>query len=290
MSAASPQPSLFAAKTGFGIRFPDHGDELGQDEEWFEFNDDGERRKLRLHDYAEMYEVPGLYEALVYDKLDCRSPRRLTKLMGAVLNDAGVNPRDLRVLDLGAGNGVVAEELARLGARRIVGLDLIREAKRAADRDRPGYYTDYIVTDLAAPSDSDIERLDRHQLNCLVTVAALGFGDIPPDAFSNAFNAIAPNGWVGMTIKEEFLDSGDDSGFGRFVKAMIEQHIIEIRAHQRYCHRLSIAGEKLYYVALVARKTRDIPASLLNGLNGHLVPSIDDENSGHIGMFLGGSD
>lgn len=290
MPAASLQPSLFTAPSGFGIRFPDSSDELNQDEEWFEFNEDGERRRLRLHDYAEMYEVPGLYEALVYDKLGCRSPQRLAKLFAAVLNDARVNPRDLRVLDLGAGNGIVAEEFAKLGSRHIVGLDLIREAKLAAERDRPGYYTDYIVTDLTAPSENDLERLDRHQLNCLVTVAALGFGDIPPEAFRTAFNAIAPNGWLGMTIKEDFLDSDDDSGFARLVRAMIDQQIIEIQAHQRYCHRLSIAGERLYYIALVARKTCDIPALVLDEKNGQRLPSIDDENAGHVDMLLRRSD
>lgn len=290
MTAANAQPSLFATQCDFDIRFPDSGADLDQDEEWFEFNVDGKSRKLRIHDYAQLYEVPGLYEALVYDKLACRSPQRLAKLFATVLADARVDARDLRVLDLGAGNGIVAREFVNLGASFHVGLDLLDEAKLAAQRDHPGLYADYLVSDLSKPSPGDLQRLEQHRLNCLVTVAALGFGDIPPGAFAAAFNAITSNGWLGMTIKEEFLNTDDDSGFARFIKALIEQGIIRIQAHQRYCHRLSIAGERLYYVAVVARKARDIPASLLNQLDMRQPSHINGGNSSHVEMLLGDSD
>ena len=289
MPAASPRPSLFASPSGFAIRFPEGSDALDQDEEWFEFDLEGRSRRLRIQDYAELYSVPGLYEALVYDTLVCKSPQRLAKLFAAVLADWRTEASDLRVLDLGAGNGVVAEELRKLGVRHLVGLDLLTEAELAAHRDRPGLYADYLVTDLCSPPESDMSRLEQHRLNCLVTVAALGFGDIPPEAFSTAFNSIAPNGWLGITIKDEFLDPGDKSGFAGFVKTMIDQRIIEIQAYQHYCHRLSITGEKLFYVAVVARKMRDIPDSLPSELDQRRDAAIDnnDKNGKHITMLLG---
>ena len=40
----------------------------------------------------------------------------------------------LRVLDVGAGNGMVGEELDRMGAKHIVGVDIIPEAAEAAQR------------------------------------------------------------------------------------------------------------------------------------------------------------
>lgn len=291
MPAASPQSSLFASRSGFAIRFPENRNDLDQDEEWFEFELNGRKRKLRIHDYAGLYSVPGLYEALIYDKLACKSPQRLTKLLAAVLMDWRTDARDLRVLDLGAGNGIVGEELGKLGVRHIVGLDLLEEAESAADRDRPGLYADYLVTDLSSPNQSDLSRLERHHINCLVTVAALGFGDIPPESFRTAFNAIAPGGWLGMTIKDEFLDSGDKSGFAGFVKALIDQDVIKIQAHQRYCHRLSISGEKLYYVAVVARKMRDIPGSFLSDDDASQDSTIidNDKSTGHSSMLLGSS-
>lgn len=287
MPAASPQQPLFDSRSGFEIRFPEVSDDLDQNEEWFEYELDGQLRRLRIHDYADLYSVPGLYEALVYEKLACRSPQRLAKLFAAVLTDAAVGARQMRVLDLGAGNGIVAEEFGKLGARHLVGVDLLHEAELAARRDRPGLYADYFVTDLGHTGTTDIASLQHHRLNCLVTVAALGFGDIPPEAFSTAFNSIASNGWLAMTIKEEFLEPDDASGFARLIRAMIEMQIVEIQACQRYCHRLSITGEKLLYLAVVARKKRHIPASLLNELDERTDVAKNNQNGGRIAMLLG---
>ena len=254
---------------GFRIRLCTTSSDLGQDEESFDFVLDGATRRLRIHDYADIYRVPGLYEALVYDKLECTSPPRLADLMASVLTDWPGEARNLRVLDLGAGNGIMAEELRRIGVGHVVGLDLLPEAALAARRDRPEVYDDYVVVDLTELPKGEEERLEASRLDCLVTAAALGFGDIPPEAFAEAFNLIATKGWLAMTIKEDFLDPhGDDSGFARLLRSLIGTGIIEIQAHQRYCHRLSIDGEQLFYLAVVARKTADIPREMLGASPG----------------------
>ena len=244
----------------FRIRFRSTTSALNQDEESFEFEHLGETRQLRIHDYADLYQVPGLYEALVYDKLECNSPTRIAELIDSVLIDWPHDPADLRVLDLGAGNGIMAEELRRIGVGHIIGLDLLPEAAMAAQRDRPGVYDDFVVADLTSLPDHDRERLEEARLDCLVTVATLGFGDIPPEAFATAFNLISTQGWLAMTIKERFLDPKvDDTGFARLIRRLIDEGIIEIQAHQRYCHRISIDGEQLFYLAVIARKMADIP-------------------------------
>ncbi len=251
-----------AAAAEFQIRFRAGDKGYEQDEESFTFMHEGEQRELRIHDYDELYKVPGLYEALVYDKLQCKSPPRLARLIAAVLPDWDVKPSDLRVLDLGAGNGIMAEELRSIGIDHVVGLDLLPEAAMAARRDRPDVYDDYIVADLTALTPDDEKRLHGAKLNCLVTAAALGFGDIPPEAFAEAFNAIEDGGWIAMTIKEDFLNpKSDDSGFAQLLRACINDQTIDIQSHHRYCHRLSISGEQLFYVGLVARKTADISES-----------------------------
>jgi SAM-dependent methyltransferase len=246
----------------FVIRFPSNGQALDQDQEWFEVELDGRCRRLRVHDYAALYAVPGLYEALVYETLRCRSPGRIVDLLDAVLQDWPGALGDLRILDLGAGNGIVAEHLREAGARHIVGLDLLAEAARAACRDRPHVYDDYVVADLVDLAPADERRLEEHSLNCLITVAALGFGDVPPAAFARAYNLIADGGWLAMTIKEDFLDPDEGGGFGQLVHQMIADRCLKVHAHHRYCHRVSIAGEKLFYVALVARKVRPVPRSM----------------------------
>jgi SAM-dependent methyltransferase len=247
------------------IRFPDGSGGLDQDQEWFEVQSEGRCRRLRIHDYAALYTEPGLYEMLVYDALQCKSPRRIVNLLKAVLEDRPAALPGLRVLDLGAGNGIVAERLRAAGVRSAVGLDLIPEAAAAALRDRPGVYDDYVVADLTDLGAADRERLRSRAFNCLVTVAALGFGDVPPEAFAEACNLIADGGWVAMTIKEDFLDPEDRGGFGRLVRRMIAHRVVEVHAHHRYCHRVSIAGERLFYVALVARKLRPVPDWMARG-------------------------
>jgi predicted TPR repeat methyltransferase len=166
---------------------------------------------------------------------------------------------ELRAFDLGAGNGMMGEQLRDLGAEEVVGADLLPEAAAAAERDRPGVYDDYVVGDLTAVDDTVAEDLARRRFNCLTTVAALGFGDIPPPVFTQACEFIEPDGWVVFNIKEDFLGSGDQTGFSRLVRESVEDGALELEAQRRYRHRLSVAGEPLYYAGLVARKRGDLP-------------------------------
>lgn len=246
------------------FRLPDLGARVGQDEEFCEVWDRGAWRRVRFHDYADIYTVPGLYEKIFDQALRCQSPQRVVGLLSEVLRESDTRPTELRVLDLGAGNGMVGEELRRIGVQRLIGADIIPEAAEAADRDRPGIYDRYHVedfTDLPAPI---ADALAREHLNCLVTVAALGFGDIPPDAFASAFNLVEDGGWTAFNVKETFLSRRDETGFARLIHEMNHHEVIRPHAYRRYRHRLSVAGESLHYVAIVARKNRDIPAALID--------------------------
>ena len=245
------------------IRFNCHDvEDISQDEESCEVIIDGDARRIRFHDYHELYDVPGLYERLFYKRLECCSPSRVVHLFREVLSDTGDDLQDLRVLDVGAGNGMVGDELFAHHAKSIVGLDILAEAKEAAYRDRPEVYDDYLVTDLTDLPESDEKRLRSLKLDCLTIVAALGFGDIPTAAFLKALDLIDTPGWVVFNIKEDFLSQRDDTGFCRLVRELSREQIFQVQAYQRYRHRLSITGKPLYYVAVVARKLKDVPDSL----------------------------
>ncbi len=251
---------------GLTIRLPKPpgpGERWDQDEEWFEYQTDSGWRRLRIHDYDEMFKVPGLYEGLVYHALKCSSPRRIVQMLSGVMSDWPDQTSDLRVLDLGAGNGVVAEALRDIGVNHIIGIDLLKEAKDAAQRDRPEVYDDYLVADLCDLTDEQAQRLDGAKCNCLITVAALGFGDIPPRALARAIEAIETPGWIAMAIKEDFLTDSDPTGFARLVQSLISSGCIEVHAQHRYCHRVSVTGEKLHYVGLIGRKLADVPEEML---------------------------
>lgn len=255
------------------IRFCRDGEnEIAQDRECCEVVVDGRRRRIRFHDYHELYEVPGLYEQVFYERLQCSSPERIVQLLEDLVEEFGGEMSDLNVLDVGAGNGVVGEEYRIRGTQRLVGIDIIAEAKDAAYRDRPEVYDDYLVTDLTDLPEPDEKRLRTRHFNCLASVAALGFGDLPSDAFIKALDLIDTPGWVAFNIKEDFLHQRDQTGFCGLVHQLTREEVIQIQAYRRYRHRLSITGKPLHYVAIVARKLKDIP--------DHLIAEKTEESNG----------
>ena len=248
--------------TGYAITFPESS-ALSQDEEWCIVGENGATRKVRFHDYGEIYELPGLYEQLFYEHLECSSPDTVARLFERELRRSGVDAATLNVLDVGAGNGMVGEKLAEIGAETIVGVDIIPQAATAAERDRPGLYDDYLVVDLTALEDTVRRDLESRELNALTCVAALGFGDIPPAAFAAAYDVLVPGGWLAFSIKEDFLEERGGSGFARLIRELVSRGMVEIRAQRRYRHRLSASGEPVHYVALVAAKRAEEPAAPL---------------------------
>lgn len=234
-----------------------------QDTECCDVRINGQSQRIRFHDYHKVFDIPGLYELLFYEKLKCCSPSRVAHLLEDVIRDFEGDFTQLRILDVGAGNGMVGDELRTRGVDRIVGVDIIEQAKQAAHRDRPGVYDEYLVTDLTDLPEHHEERLRSHRFNCLCTVAALGFGDIPRDAFLKALDLLETPAWMAFNIKETFLhEQNDDSGFAQLIRQLSRQQIIQIQGYRRYRHRLSVTGQPLFYVAMIARKLKDIPDDL----------------------------
>ncbi len=242
---------------GFQIRLPAVDERHDQDTEYCHVLVDGSWRRLRFHDYAEIFALPGLYEQLFHGLLECRSPTVVSALLSRALDG---DSAELRVLDLGAGNGLVAEQLAKLAPRTIVGIDILPDAAAAAKRDRPEVYDDYRVIDMMDIDDGDRQALADMEFNALTCVAALGFDDIPPAAFRNAFNLVDDGGLVVFTLRDKFVADTDPSGFRALIDHARESGALEIVASERYRHRLAMDGTDLWYVATVGRKIRDLSA------------------------------
>ncbi len=217
-----------------------------QDEEWCDLRRGEQVTRLRFHDYHEIYAIPGLYEHLFYDRLKCCSPRVVAEELKTEVEKAGEDFGALRILDVGAGNGLSGEELKHFGACHVVGTDILEEAALATARDRPHAYKEYIVADLTCPKPPVLDRLRQHRFNALVTVGALGFGDIPVEAFCEALRTISVPGWVAFNLNETYLQ-GDDGLFA-------------LKSQRRYRHRLSTSGEPLYYVSIVCTLCDHVPA------------------------------
>ena len=248
-------------KKDYVVEYPENDCILDQNEEFIFVCMDTEKEKYRLHDYDRFYEVPGLYEEVVYDHLKCASPEKVCGLLKDEIKNGHRGSNGLRILDFGAGNGIVAETLKeKLDIDIVVGVDIIPEAKTAADRDRPGVYNAYYVMDLANMDDTDKYKLEKWRFNSLVTVAALGYDDIPTHAFLNAFNMLEEGAWVAFNIKDRFLSEEDDSGYGKVLSGMFGESL-ELKQNEHYCHRMSLAGEPLHYNAIVGIKTSDVTIS-----------------------------
>lgn len=263
MATTSRSSSGGCQPADFEVFLPNVEQVLDQDEEWCEVRTGGEVTRIRFHDYHEIYDIPGLYERVFHDLLRCASPRVMAGLIWQALSEQGAQASGLRVLDVGAGNGIVGEHIRALGASVVYGIDIIPEAADATARDRPGLYDRYLVADLTALTSQQRATLVGAELNTLTVVAALGFADIPPRAFAEAFNLIATPGWVAFNLKEEFFDGTDESGFSRLIRRMLDEQVIVPLARQRYQHRLSVRGEPLHYLGFAARKDGGIPEAWL---------------------------
>ncbi|MCP4544525.1 MAG: methyltransferase [Chloroflexi bacterium] len=251
----------------YSVKIPEnHAETLSQDQEYCVIADETSNRdhKLRLHEYGKIFSIPGLYELLYHEKLKCRSPERVCALLADAVADSPFDIDDLCVLDLGAGNGMVGEQLEKIGTRAIYGLDIRPEAKEAAERDRPGVYKDYYVADLTQHGEPLYKELGKKQLNCMTVVSALGFDDIPPQAFAAGFNLLSTPALVAFNIKDGFLSNNDPTGFAFLILRMINAGVLSIHSRVHYQHRLSAQGSPLYYFAIVGEKTADIPQKWVN--------------------------
>lgn len=244
------------------IQFPRIADGLDQNEAYFYLIDGDTKRKIRFHDYHTIYTIPGLYEQLFYERLKCCSHRKVTEILRTTVEQSHMDIAQLRVLDFAAGNGMVGEVLKDYGVSRIVGIDILPEAREACERDRPGVYDEYYVADVTKANKELKEEIASWSLDCLVTVAALGYS-VPTKAFFTAFNLLNPNGWVAFNIKETFLHDSDRSGFAEAIRKLMFSDYLDLYHLERYTHRYSIEGEPLYYIALAGKKKDSVPPDFL---------------------------
>lgn len=223
-----------------------------QEEELVVTHPGGEVERMLLHEYDRVYAIPGLYEEVVQHRLQCASPARLAKELCDAVRAAGGDPASLVILDLGAGNGLVAEELLARGVTRSgFGLDPSPAAEAAVERDRPGTYREFFT---AETDDIDVSALVRdYGVNALVGAGALGLGHISADSFQRAWSALAPDSWFAVTAPE--TDATDpDSDLGRYLDELGRGDDTEIVTFERYRHRLSMSGEPIHYYVIVARR------------------------------------
>ncbi|MDB9314631.1 hypothetical protein PN462_16080 [Spirulina sp. CS-785/01] len=246
----------------FQIRLPDNIENLPINEEYFFITENDQERRLKLHDYAEVYRIPGLYNYLALEKLHYRSPEVMATLLTENVKNKGESVQDLKLLELGAGSGLFGQAVAKLGVTSIIGIDIVPEASEATQRDCPGVYQNYFVEDLTQLSQSTRDFLKEQKLNGFVCCSALSAGHIPVKAFVTGMNLIQNGGWVLFNVAKTSYDCEDNCpDFVNFYRQAIAKNHLTVHCTQSYVHRRFFNGQTLEYVAILAKKQADIPIS-----------------------------
>jgi trans-aconitate methyltransferase len=223
----------------------------GQEQESFVLtHDDGSSERIVLHDYSKVYAVPGLYEEVVQHQLGCASPQTLARTLADAVAAAGESMAALRVLDIGAGNGVVGEELHARGAQVVAGTDGVVAARDAARRDRPELYEAYAIAgvDEITPEQLVVD----HGLNALTTAGAIGLGHVEVSDVARWWATFPPGSWFAATAPPDVVDPAGEDLLGVLIAAEPTTQIVR---QETFPHRRRMSGETITYTVVVARKT-----------------------------------
>ncbi|PVZ07778.1 hypothetical protein [Actinomycetospora cinnamomea] len=222
-------------------------------EEFVLHHADGTDERIVLHDYARVYAVPGLYEEVVQHRLQCASPATVAAALVEAAEAEGRSVEALRAFDLGAGNGVVGEELRARGITVVAGADGVAEAREAAHRDRPGLYAHYLVGERL--DIDEVTRLVRDEgLTALVAAGAVGEGHVPVDSLAQLWDAFPPGSFLALTLAGG-EDGQDATDIDHMIAATADaEHPSHTVVRRPFRHRMSMAGDELHYLVLVAVK------------------------------------
>jgi SAM-dependent methyltransferase len=239
------------------VFLPEGPAQNGKESAYFLVEELENARQVRFRGDPRIWEWAGVYEHLVKRLLRGNAPAALARLLRRALDRTGMPADQLRCVLLGAGNAWAASELRDTGVGSVVCVDAWTAAAAAAERDYRDAYDAYLVLDMRRLSESQRDQLMEFDFNCLVSVDPLGADEPAPNAFTEAFNLLAPGGWIALHLSEEAASGEIDSRFARVVLHMIAGGAFEVETRERYRHRLSTGGDPIYHHALVGRKIRD---------------------------------
>jgi hypothetical protein len=204
---------------------------------------DGRTEELRLHDYERIYELPGVYEQIVQERLGCRSPDEIASMLGDVVDALGWDRPQIRVLDVAAGNGVSGQALVAHGLTPVIGTDIVPAARDAALRDRPGVYDTYLTLDLLALTPDQEAAIRAKRPNVLACVAPVGehTQQLPPPALAAAAGLLAPDALVAYMHDPSF-GTPDQITPAFWSDRLGPGARSEVLERRRYLHRYTVNG------------------------------------------------
>ena len=150
-------------------------------------------------------ELTGKYDdwASQYDAdlkaLGFTGPRRGAETLARFVPD-----KEAKLLDAGAGTGMVGEELAALGYKRVTALDLSPGMLMTANE--KFVYEELVVGELGKPLGFESDSFDG--VTCIGT---LTFGHAPPSSFDELLRITKPGGVIVFTMRTDtYVEAGFD--------------------------------------------------------------------------------
>ena len=147
---------------------------------------------------AERYDQwAGDYDSEMDQDYGYRSPQVVAEVFARHV------PREAKVLDAGAGTGLIGEVLSNLGFRDLVAMDLSMGMLKEAQR--KGVYGEYHQMVMGEPLDFATDSFDA-----VVSVGVLTIGHAPAKSFCELVRITKPGGHVVFTLRPRVYEN---SGF-----------------------------------------------------------------------------
>ena len=133
------------------------------------------------------------YDSDLSAEFDYQSPRRAAEVL------AGHVPRDARILDAGAGTGLVGEILASMGYRSMVAMDLSQGMLEEARK--KGVYQDFHQMVMGDTLDYETGSFDA-----VITVGVLTVGHAPASSLDELVRVTRPNGHIVFSLRPDVYE------------------------------------------------------------------------------------
>ena len=157
------------------------------------------QRVYETKDYAELASEYNIWASDYDDDLRAlgfSGPRAGAETLARYAAD-----KEVKVLDAGAGTGMVGEELARLGFRHITALDLSPGMLKTANK--KSVYEKLVVGELGKPLDFETGRFGG--TTCIGT---LTFGHAPPESLDELVRVTEAGGTVVFSMRTDYYTEG----------------------------------------------------------------------------------
>ncbi|KAJ7390673.1 Methyltransferase domain [Desmophyllum pertusum] len=205
-------------------------------EEWVKLSDETTEKELKdfYVEWSKTYDTD-------LNKAQAQYHRLQTKLFDAKIKEVFKDkPKDeIKIVDAGAGTGMIAAELKKLGYTNLAALDISPEMLKKAEK--KNLYKKFVC---AALNDKPIPEIETGEFDALICCGSLAIAHIESDSFVEMVRMVKPGGVIHFNIRPGDCEHKFSSGNPTY-EDMIQ--------------KLEDAGkwEKLVYKEVVEHYARD---------------------------------